>query len=211
MTDQPAWLLNLVEAVADYEDQHGHPDDGWTCLAKALEKVPETVCAEARGNGIARREAAKVADAEHDCAEHGPMLRVDDLPSPEAPQGRRWRCEAVGCLSSYWEPDDGGNVVPVAVLDAHRLGAQAATDKFVVHPGDSLHSAIERAVTERGPIRLMGLADLVAPATRTGTEATVAAVWDLVHAGRLDYDSDGMVRSVAKPPADTSWIKTEDR
>lgn len=58
MADQPTWLLNLVEAVADYESKHGHPDAGWTCLAAALERVPEDVCAEARGYGRAKREAS---------------------------------------------------------------------------------------------------------------------------------------------------------
>jgi hypothetical protein len=57
--------------------------------------------------------------AAHECAEHGPMTRTDDLPTPEAPKGRRWRCLTPGCLSSYWEPID-GNAVPVDVIHALR-------------------------------------------------------------------------------------------
>jgi hypothetical protein len=60
VADQPTWVLELVEAVADYESKHGHPDVGWTCLAAALERVPADVCAEARGYGRAKREAKPV-------------------------------------------------------------------------------------------------------------------------------------------------------
>jgi hypothetical protein len=57
VADHPTWVLELVEAVADYESKHGHPDDGWNCLAQALESVPVEVCHEARGYGRAKREA----------------------------------------------------------------------------------------------------------------------------------------------------------
>lgn len=57
MADQPGWLLAVVAALEDYEAQHGHPDDDWTCLGAALARVPEDVRIMAAGYATARREA----------------------------------------------------------------------------------------------------------------------------------------------------------
>ncbi len=56
MDSPPNWLLNIVGAVEDYEDKHGHPTDGWDCLRAALLPVPENVRAMARGYAQAKRE-----------------------------------------------------------------------------------------------------------------------------------------------------------
>lgn len=53
----PSWLLTLVAAVQEYEDVHGHPNDGWECLDAAMKGVPPEVIAEARGYARAKRES----------------------------------------------------------------------------------------------------------------------------------------------------------
>jgi hypothetical protein len=56
MADQPGWILAVVAALEEYESNHGHPDDDWTCLAAALARVPQDVRTMAAGYATARRE-----------------------------------------------------------------------------------------------------------------------------------------------------------
>lgn len=42
-TALPNWVIDLVNAVATYEDEHGHPDEGHACLGSALGEVPPDV------------------------------------------------------------------------------------------------------------------------------------------------------------------------
>lgn len=39
----PNWVLDLVAALRQYEDFHGHPADDWTCFAEHLAAVPDGV------------------------------------------------------------------------------------------------------------------------------------------------------------------------
>lgn len=54
----PAWLLQLVAAVQQYEEIHSHPKEGGFCLGDPLLKVPASVQEQARGYAQAKREAA---------------------------------------------------------------------------------------------------------------------------------------------------------
>jgi len=36
----PNWVYDLINAVAQYEEEHGHRNDGWPCLSAALAAVP---------------------------------------------------------------------------------------------------------------------------------------------------------------------------
>jgi hypothetical protein len=44
----PAWVTDLIIALDTYEDEHGTHDDGWPCLADALQGVPPVVLDRAR-------------------------------------------------------------------------------------------------------------------------------------------------------------------
>lgn len=47
-TNFPDWVWRLVAAVDEYEDQHGHPTDGFSCLGSVMEHVPVEVRTAAR-------------------------------------------------------------------------------------------------------------------------------------------------------------------
>lgn len=36
----PDWVLTVIVELEEHEQTHGHPDDGWHCLAGTLEKIP---------------------------------------------------------------------------------------------------------------------------------------------------------------------------
>jgi hypothetical protein len=55
----PVWQLDLIAAVAKYEDEHGHVHDGWTCLGKALEGVPARLRDLAKAHALNAQEEAK--------------------------------------------------------------------------------------------------------------------------------------------------------
>jgi hypothetical protein len=46
----PNWVYDLVNAVNQYEHDHGSTKDGWPCLGKALAAVPDDVQAHAAVN-----------------------------------------------------------------------------------------------------------------------------------------------------------------
>ncbi len=60
MTDLPDWVLDLVDAVECFEDQHSHLYD---CLDTALAAVPDLVRAEARGWARGWARARRQAEA----------------------------------------------------------------------------------------------------------------------------------------------------
>lgn len=39
----PAWIWDVLADIDQYEDEHGHPEDGFRCLANTLERVPKDV------------------------------------------------------------------------------------------------------------------------------------------------------------------------
>lgn len=44
----PAWVTDLINVLDSYEDAHGSHDDGWPCLADALQAVPPVALDRAR-------------------------------------------------------------------------------------------------------------------------------------------------------------------
>jgi hypothetical protein len=56
MAEIPSWLLNLVNAVGVYEDEHNKVDPGGFCLATQWLDIPGEVRDLARGYAQAKRE-----------------------------------------------------------------------------------------------------------------------------------------------------------
>jgi hypothetical protein len=50
----PEWVFDLLIKLGQYEDQHGHPSDDWTCFAASIEAIPLGVRAFVAARGGAK-------------------------------------------------------------------------------------------------------------------------------------------------------------
>lgn len=73
-TPLPNWVIDLVNAVATYEDEHGHPDDGHACLGQTLACVPDEVRSQARAvrTYVAQQRQAALASSLDDVLDARP-------------------------------------------------------------------------------------------------------------------------------------------
>lgn len=42
-TPTPKWAIDLVIAIMNYEDEHGHVHDDWLCLRSVLNEIPQEI------------------------------------------------------------------------------------------------------------------------------------------------------------------------